>query len=175
VEKFSVYNIEFKGLREGDHEYDYKIGKSFFDWYENSLVSNGDLHVVVWVRKRSSFLELQLKLSGTVELTCDRCLELYPQKVEGKLGVFIKFGDTSSEASDDVIWVGTDEHQINVAQLIYETIVVNIPLRHVHPGKAGNPNSCDPEMIKKIREYTVQNQKKTDERWSELKKLLNNN
>ena len=175
VERLSTYNIEFKGLSEGQHEFDYQIGKQFFELFEGSLVNEGDVHVKVIFDKHSSFLELHLSLGGTVVLTCDRCLEPYHQKIKGTASLFVKFGDTESEEGDDVVWVHPDEHLINVAQLIYEYITVNIPLRHVHPGKKDEKNSCDPEMLKKLEEYTRPESEKTDERWSELKKLLNNN
>lgn len=175
VERLSTYNIEFKGLKEGNHEFDYQIGKSFFGFFENSLVEEGDIKVKIVLEKHSSFLELHLSLSGTVVLTCDRCLEQYNQRIKGKSSLFVKFGETQSEEGEDVIWVLPEEHQINVAQLIYEYIAISIPLRHVHPAGKGGDLGCNPEMLKKLEEYTRHESDSTDERWNELKKLLNNN
>jgi uncharacterized protein len=175
VGRLSTYNIEFKGLNEGVHDFDYQIGKPFFELFEESLVDDGDVKVRIVLEKHSSFLELHLSLKGTVVLTCDRCLEDYDQKIKGKSSLFVKFGETESEAGEDVIWVPSEEHQINVAQVIYEYIAVNIPLRHIHPGRKGEAGGCNPEMLKKLEEYTRHDSESTDERWSELKKLLNNN
>lgn len=175
VGRLSTYNIEFKGLNEGNHEFDYQIGKSFFDFFEESLVSEGDIKVKIVLEKHSSFLELHLNFTGTVVLTCDRCLELYNQKIKGKSSLFVKFGETQSEEGDDVIWLLPEEHQVNVAQIIYEYITISVPLRHVHPAGKGGKLGCNPEMLKKLEEYTRHNSENTDERWNGLKKFLNNN
>jgi uncharacterized protein len=175
VERLSTYNIEFKGLSEGKHEFDYLIGKSFFELFEQSLVDDGEINVKIVLDKHSSFLEVHLSLGGTVVLVCDRCLEPYNQKIKGKASLFVKFGETESEEGEDVVWVHPEDHQINVAQLIYEYISVNIPLRHVHPVSKDRNEGCDPEMLKKLAEYTRHEADNSDERWNELKKLLNNN
>jgi len=175
VGRLSTYNIEFKGLGEGQHEFDYQIGRPFFELFENSLLDDGDVMVKIVLDKHSAFLELHLSLGGTVILTCDRCLEPFSQKIKGKASLYVKFGDTESEEGEDVIWLHPEDHQLNVAQLIYEYITVSIPLRHVHPVRKDGKEGCDPEMIKKLEEYSRHDSENTDERWSELKKLLNNN
>jgi len=175
VEKLSQYNIAFKGLKEGNHIFDYQIGASFFEHIENSLVDTADVHVRITLEKRSSFMSLDIQLKGTVRLTCDRCLELYDQPVHHKAGLFIKFGETESEEGDDVIWLHPDDYQINVAQIIYEYISLSVPLKHVHPADKEGKSSCNPEMLKKIEEYSRPQEVKTDERWDQLKNLLNNN
>jgi len=175
VERFSTYNIEFKGLKEGNHEFDYLIGKAFFELFDGSPVDLGNIEVKILLEKHSTFLELHLSFSGNVELICDRCLEPYNQKIKGNASLFVKFGDTESEEGDEVIWLQPEEHQFNVAQLIYEYIVVNIPLRHVHPSLKGGAEGCNPEMLRKLKEYSRHGSEATDERWDTLKKLLNNN
>lgn len=175
MEKLSTYNIAFKGLKEGIHEFDYTIGNSFFELFEGSPVDSGKILAAVTMEKRSSYISLQIKISGTVSLICDRCLESYDQEVENEAGLFLKFGETHSEEGDDVIWLLPEEHQVNVARLIYEYIILSIPLRHVHPAPAHGRPGCDPEMLKKLREHSRHDPEATDERWDKLKNLLNNN
>lgn len=173
--KLSTYNIEFKGLSKGSHEFEYQIDKSFFKHFENSLIDEGNINVKVVLEVHSSFLELHFKVAGTVLLTCDRCLEPYDQEIEGKADIYVKYGETENDEDDEVIWVHPEEHVINVAQLIYEYIAVNVPLRHVHPLLSDGREGCNPEMLKKLNEYSIKESEEIDERWSELKKLLNNN
>lgn len=175
VEKLSTYNILFKGLKEGSHVFDFQIGDSFFEHFENSLINQAAVKVQVTLEKHSSFLALQIRLEGTVRLMCDRCLDWYDQPVEDQETVFVKFGETESEEGDDVIWILPEEYQINVAQLIYEYISISVPLKHVHPDRKDGKSGCDPEMLEKLEKYTHHEVEKTDERWDELKKLLNNN
>jgi uncharacterized metal-binding protein YceD (DUF177 family) len=72
------------------------------------------------------------------------------------------------------------EFEINIAQYIYEMIVLSIPLRRVHPGiKDG---SLKTEALTKLKELAIEEQKKenkeekeqenTDPRWDKLKQLL---
>ena len=159
------YDIEFKGLREGLHEFEFKIKDEFFTHFEQGLVSAGDVKVMVQLEKRSSFLKLFFKLNGWVELTCDRCLESYHQKVKYKNELFVKFGEDDFE-DDEIIWILPEEHKINLAQLIYEYIILSIPLKHVHP-----ENKCNKEMLDKLEKYVKKEEDKTetDPRWAALK------
>ncbi len=175
VEKLSTYNIAFKGLAEGIHVFDYRIGNSFFDQFENSLVEQADVDVKITLEKRNTFLSLNISFTGSVRLICDRCLEWYDQPVTNKANLFIKFGDTQLNEGDDVIWLHPDDYQYNVAQIIYEFVSLSVPLKHIHPSSRGGKTGCNPEMLKKLEEFSHPSEKKTDERWKQLKNLLNNN
>jgi uncharacterized metal-binding protein YceD (DUF177 family) len=175
VEKLSSYLIAFKGLKEGNHVFDYHIGNSFFELFENSLIEAAEAEAKVVLEKRNTFMSLELSLRGTVRLTCDRCLEEYDQPVENSARLIIKFGETEQEDGDEVIWLHPDDYQFNVAQIIYEYLVFSIPLKHVHPSPPGGPGGCNPEMLKKLKEYTPLHGEKGDDRWEKLKNLLNNN
>jgi uncharacterized protein len=175
VKKLSEYNIAFKGLKEGNHIFNYHIDNPFFELFEKSLVDEADIDVTITFGKHTSFMSLDLDLSGIVRLTCDRCLEPYNQPVHHFITLFIKFGEEESLDGDDVIWIHPEEYQINVAQIIYEYICLSIPLKHIHPSESKGENSCDPEMLKKIKEYAPHETQNTDKRWDQLKKLLNNN
>ena len=174
MEKLSIYNIAFKGLKEGNHVFEYHIGNAFFEHFENSLVDEADADVQITLEKRSLFMSLGIKLKGTVRLACDRCLEWYDQPIHQKARLFIKFGENESEPGDDVIWLHPDDFQINVAQIIYEYICLSVPLKHVHPSDEEGKNSCNPEMLKKIEEYSRPQDEKRDMRWDQLNNLLNN-
>jgi uncharacterized protein len=175
VEKLSTYNIAFKGLAEGTHVFDYKIGNTFFDLFENSLVEQADVNVKIMLEKRNTFISLNISLTGTVRLICDRCLDWYDQPVKNMADLFIKFGDIQFNDGDDVIWLHPDDYQFNVAQIIYEYISLSVPLKHIHPSPKEGKTGCNPEMLKKLEEFSHPSEKKSDERWKQLKNLLNNN
>jgi len=174
------YDIEFKGLKEGLHDYEFKIGNEFFVHFDCSPEKCGEIEVKVKLEKRSSFLKINFAITGWLELVCDRCLENYQQKIKADTDLFVKFGEEKEfEEGDNIIWILPEEHVINLAQTIYEYIVLSIPLRHVHPNKTGD-NSCNPEMIKKLKSITHREEQKKEEeeidpRWEALKKWQNNN
>ena len=174
------YNIEFKGLKEGVHDFEFEVNNQFFAHFEESPVNNGELTIKVLLEKRSTFLKLELKLDGWLMLTCDRCLEPYQQPVENATDIFVKFGEERSgdDEEDNIIWLSTDDHQVNLAHVIYEYAVLSIPLRHVHPKNSEGKRACNPEMIAKLKKYTQPAKDeviKTDPRWDALRNLGNYN
>ena len=69
------------------------------------------------------------------------------------------------------------EYQINVAQYIYELIVLALPAKKVHPGI--EDGSLKSEILNKLEELRpkeqtkeIKNTEETDPRWNNLKKLL---
>ncbi len=174
----SKYSIEFKGLKEGLHEFDFEVDNKFFEHFEGSLVEKGEVKIVVLMEKRSTFIQLQLKINGGVELTCDRCLEKYKQEITNEAELFIKFGEETFDEDENVIWILPEEHAINLTQPIYEYVSLSIPLRHIHPKNKNGKRECDPKMLKKLKKYThskTEEKGSTDPRWDALKKLRNNN
>ena len=174
----SKYDIEFKGLAEGLHNFEFQIDDLFFEHFEGSLVDSGEVKIDVTLEKRSAFLKLHFTIKGWVEQMCDRCLDNYRQKIKQKTEMFVKFGETDSEDGDNVIWILPEEHHINLAQLIYEFTMLSIPLRHIHPKNKNGVRDCNKEMLKKLKNHMhSEDEEKSpvDPRWDALRKLRNNN
>ena len=99
------------------------------------------------------------------------------QPIENQFPMLVKFSDTESDDTDEVIFLQSGEHQVSVAKLIYEFIVLSIPIRHVHPDDEEGNSLCDPEMLKKIDEYRAVGSNDTDvadPRWNELRRISGN-
>ena len=175
----SKYNIEFKGLKEGLHDFEYEIDNTFFEHFNESLVDNGKFNTKVSLEKRSAFLKIYLKINGWLELTCDRCLDTYQQKIKQKTELFVKFGEKEFDEGENVIWIRPQEHHISMGQIIYEYIALSIPLRHVHPKNKDGNRECNKEMLNKLKDYmnaeSEEEETLTDPRWDALKNLKNNN
>ena len=177
--EINKYNLEFRGLAQGNHQFDYQIGKSFFDYFDGGIAEDGTIQLRVDLEKRSSYLKLKFTHTGTLTIQCDRCLEYYNQTVSGENDVFVKFGkEEDFEIGDNVIWVDTNEHRINIGKMVYDFIILSIPIRHVHPDNAAGDSLCDPDMMDKLNKLSVSstesNVEKIDSRWDELRKLLEN-
>ncbi|MFW6371095.1 MAG: YceD family protein [Bacteroidota bacterium] len=169
------YDVEFKGLKEGLHEFEFEVQDTFFEHFEQGLVGKGDIQVGIRLEKRSSFMKLFFNLKGNVQLVCDRCLESYQQKIKSNYELFVKFGESEYE-DDEIICILPEEHKINVAQLIYEYIILSLPLKQVHPDLKNGENGCNKEMLKKIEEHKQREEEKkeVDPRWAALKNWNNN-
>lgn len=170
----SFYNIAFRGLSQGKHIFEYEVDEQFFSEFEGGVVEEGLVKVCLTLEKQSALMILTFDFEGKVKVQCDRCLEMYEQPIDGSDQVFVKFGEKEFEDGDDVIWVGTTDHQLNVAQLIYEFICLAIPIKRIHPEDENGNSTCDPEMIEKLDKYIVKEEDESNPIWNDLKKFLNN-
>jgi uncharacterized metal-binding protein YceD (DUF177 family) len=186
-EKMKEYYIAFKGLKDGAHIFEYRLGDAFFGLFEQSLVKKGDLKATVTLKKSSRMLELHFSIEGEVGTICDRCLGHLNIPVNCQETIYVNFGDEYDEPSEELVVLPHEEHSINLAQFMYEFIVVSLPIRHVHPDNEDGTPGCDPEMLAQLGEYMVdentpadageetEDGERIDPRWEDLKKLKNKN
>jgi len=170
------FAIPISGLKEGRHIYDFDINKEFFEKFEESEVKEGDIKAIVEAEKRSTHILLNIRISGRVRICCDRCLEMfyYPFECENRL--LVKFGKTSDDSDPEILTIPVDEHELELNQYFYEFIHLALPIQRVHPDDKNGESTCDPDMLKKLKEHIIfEEENKTDPRWEELKKLMNNN
>ena len=166
------YVIEFGSLPLGQHEFEFEVGDSFFQLFENSIVQHGNVDVLVVLEKKSNMLLLDFTLQGRVMVTCDRCLDDLELELEGFSELIVKLGDHTEEESEDVIMIPATEHQLDLSQLIYEYISVMIPMRNVHPENEEGKSTCNPEILREIEKHQQQPEMdETDPRWEMLKNI----
>jgi DUF177 domain-containing protein len=114
---------------------------------------------------------------GTVNVNCDISNEPYDQKIKGAFDLVVKFGDEYNDEYDDILIIPHGEYEINVAQYIYELIILSVPTKRIHPGV--KDGSLQSDILKKLEELSpkgIEDKEKTSEeidpRWNTLKKLL---
>lgn len=165
MEKLDGYIVDLKGMTDDNVSYRWQAGNDFFSAVQGPEIRQGQLDVALRVKKTSGAYELEFRLQGTVQVTCDRCLEPMDQPIDAQCTLRVKMG---SEYADDgeVVTVPEREGTINVAWNIYEFAALQIPLRHVHPdGQCPAPTpdfSSEPS-----------GEEKSDPRWAELRKIVN--
>jgi uncharacterized metal-binding protein YceD (DUF177 family) len=168
--------IPISGLKPGLHIYDFEINKEFFERIEESEVKEGELKVTVEAEKRSSHIDLNIKISGRVRINCDRCLEMFYMPVECENRLLVKFGKTRDESDPDILTIPVDENELELNQYFYEFIYLAIPIKRVHPDDKNGNSTCDQDMLRRLEEHIViEDENRSDPRWEELKKLMNNN
>ena len=175
-EKMSVsYNIPLSGLKEGRHIIDFEIGKEFFELFDESEVKEGSLLANIELDKRSSHFDLAIRISGSVSISCDRCLEMFLQPLDCENRLLVKFGKKVEASDPDIIILHAEEHEIDIKQHLYEFIHLALPIKRVHPNDASGNSTCDPVMLEKLNEMSIEEEKINDFRWDDLKKLMNDN
>ena len=170
-----IYTIPFKGLKEGRYSFEFEVNNEFFEKFEESEIKEGTLLATVEVDKRTTHLDLLVKIVGTVMISCDRCLEMFSYPINCKNRLIVKFGNDTANNDADVIYLSTDEYELDLRQHLYEFIHLALPIRRVHPLDKNGKTGCNPEMIKKLNELLIDEEKQnnTDPIWDELKKLMN--
>ncbi len=145
------YTIPFKGLKNGPHRFEFEVDDAFFGRYEGSGIKGGHAAVEVELEKSASMLMLSFVIDGEVTVECDRCLDdlLLPVYYEGELKV--KFSDEAEESDGEVMWVSQSESELDLAQYIYESIVLSLPYSRVHGEDASGRSLCNAEMLARFR------------------------
>jgi uncharacterized metal-binding protein YceD (DUF177 family) len=171
------YLIPFIGLKLGKHQFEFKIGKKFFDEFGFDEFESCDITANVVLDKKATMLEIAFKHKGTVNVPCDLTGEQFDLPIKGAIKLVVQFGEEFNNDNDEMLILPHGEHQIDVSQYIYEMIVLSIPQKRIHPGV--KDGTLQTEALNKLKELQVKEVKKekkeeedTDPRWDQLKKLL---
>lgn len=167
------FEVEFVKLRDGFHEFQYKLGKQFFEAFGNQEVLSANVTVKLGLEKTPQMMQLDLTMNGTVGITCDRCLETLNMPVDTTYRMIYKFRDEERrdpEADFEMVYIRPSEISINVAQPVYETVLLDVPMIRNCDMLENKP--CNKEMLKKLEELKQNGEGQADPRWDKLKDLL---
>lgn len=172
------FNISFIGLKEGEHNFEYVIKKEFFDFYNYNEFNNSNVKVELLFLKKATMFELEFKFSGWLEVACDVTNELFHQPISSNLNLIVKFGEEYNDENEEILIIPYSDHSFNIAQYIYETIVLTVPVKKVHPGI--EDGTLKSEILEKLKEFQIDSQKNqeieknqdVDPRWNKLKNIL---
>lgn len=173
MDKLRNYDVSFSGLKTGKHEFRFETDKEFFQLFDTEQeFTNPRIAVDVLLDKHSTFLEFEIKVSGTVELVCDITNENFDYPIKNQIKVLVKFGEEDDDSEEDVITIPTGDHAFNIAQLIYENVALSIPMKKVSPNVSDEDLAILDKFSPKEDEEEEQN---SDPRWDALKNLKNKN
>lgn len=176
MDKFKNYDIAFSGLKNGKHEFDFAITQAFFDLFDTEKeFTDANITVHVLLEKHSTFLDFIITTNGTINLVCDITGENFDYPFENSIQVLVKFGEEYDDSDENVITIPTQDYAFNVAQLIYEDVMLSVPMKKLSP----NVSEDDLDLLDQFSPKTEQEEKAEDTsedidpRWDALKKLKN--
>ena len=188
MSKFGLYKVVLKDLNTETRVYEYDLNEVYFKKIDSPEVQKGNVRAVVKATKKNMAYELDFFLEGVILIPCDRCLDTMEQNINYKEKLLVKFGETFSEENEIVI-VPESDGGINVAWFLYEFIVLNIPLKHVHAAgecnktmatklkrhitKSKDDDDSDNEVEDEDDDFTTEDNQ-TDPRWEGLQNIDNN-
>jgi uncharacterized metal-binding protein YceD (DUF177 family) len=166
------YLIPLQSLKEGIHEMTFKLGKEFIDVQNVEGMLDANLTVKIEFTKRATVHSLHLLLKGTVEVECDRCLD--PLKLTIKhdqtFAVKVEVPNDEFSNSEDVILLSPDDINIDLTHILYESILLSLPMKKVHEEK-----KCNSTMLSFLeKDEPVEKKEKNDPRWDSLKNIFEN-
>lgn len=177
MEHSDIYKLNLKSLSEGTHSFDYQIEDAFFEGIAPTDIAGGEVDVQVTVSKISTTHTITLSIEGVVDVPCDRCLDLVDLDVESTREFVVKFGAEHSEEGEDIIIVPEREGVLDLKWLIYEEIVLALPLQRLHIDGECNESMLEKynallvDQVSEEADSTERDDEGIDQRWAALKKL----
>lgn len=122
-------------------------------------------------------IQVDFSIQGSIELECDRSLEEFDFPINVERSMIYKYGDEEKELSEDVYVIEKNTQTLNVADIIFEFIGLEVPMKKLHP-KFQDDEDDDSEgsMIyfsEPEEDQNEQNEENIDPRWAALKNLKN--
>ena len=167
------FNIQFVGLKEGKHLFEYSIDNKFFEAFNFDDYNDASIKSSLTFVKKSTLFELFFITKGTVEVPCDLTNELYDQEIDSELSVVVNFGPEYNDENEEILILPHEAFEMNVAQFIYEMIVLAVPNKRIHPKVLDG--TMESEALNKLKELQIKKVKAvetTDPRWDKLKNLI---
>ena len=141
--------VSLNELKDGKTALQWRLDGKFFGDFESTEILDADLSVGISVEKRASRIAVDGTIAGTVTVSCDRCLSDLKLPVDTCLSLSVKFsdgpaGEESGEDEDrEVVVLPEAQKELDLSQIIYDYVCLDLPLRRVHP-----EGECDPEVVK---------------------------
>jgi uncharacterized metal-binding protein YceD (DUF177 family) len=140
--------IPLNGLTTGQHEFDWAVGKEFFEGFDNSEILDAELDAFVRVEKSGRYLGIDCEVTGDVTVECDRCLDEVHMPIDVEIRLSVKYGDEESsdehhEGEREVIFIPETDAEFDMSQIIYDYVCLALPMQRVH-----EDGECNPEAMK---------------------------
>ncbi len=142
MEQIALYTIAYKGLKNGEYDFDFQVDNKLFEAYEAEEILGGNCCVKVRLKRSESMLASNIEIRGEVICECDRCLEECSLPIDYSGELVVKFSDETDYYDGEVMWISPSEDMLNLTQYIYESIILSLPYSRVHAD-----GECNPDML----------------------------
>ena len=181
MEKLKEFDIQIYKLSNKLHKYEYTVSEPFFEQFGGEIIENGKLKINIDLDKRENLIEANVTFSGHIDLVCDRSLRDFEFPVNMEKKVLFKYGEEEVELEDNVFVITKNTQTINIAQYIFETIALEVPLKKIHPEEIHDDEEhnqyiyIDEEFDEVKDNEDSPEEEEIDPRWAALKNLKNQN
>lgn len=175
------FEIAYVGLKAGEHNYSFEIGKAFFDLVEadSSEFEDVNIHIDLKFVKHQNFFELTFDVSGSVVVPCDRCGDSFNLPLWDEFDLVIKLKEHSGEEDEedveddgDIVFMSKSETIIDLSEWIYEFILLSIPMQKIHPVDEAGNTTCNKDNLALLEKMQQQSSEIEEEAKEETKKNI---
>lgn len=165
------YCLEIKSLPFGKYSFEYELDDTYFAKSEKFGEISGCVSVSVEISKQSSCTELIVELKGELCLACDRCLSRMSMSIDREQSMSLKLDSNGNLLNTDELELSYEDGVLDLEPLIYEEIMLAIPIKKVH-----DEGQCNPDMLQIFDKYSKNGDvedrnSEIDPRWAALKNI----
>jgi uncharacterized metal-binding protein YceD (DUF177 family) len=155
-----TFEIAFVGLKPGIHEFDYVVDDKFFVEKGSPDFTHCEANIKLQLDKKSSFMLLKFEIGGKADSTCDRCGNPLPIDIWDEFNMLVKLVENPDEMNDqeedpDVWYISRTESHIDVANWIYEFVLLSFPIQKICPEDENGNSTCNKEVLEKLKTMQV--------------------
>ncbi|MCD8540136.1 MAG: DUF177 domain-containing protein [Leadbetterella sp.] len=173
--ELSKYDILIHGLEDKNHEYEFEGADAFFQEFEQDIVEGGRFKANVLLEKNASLIRVNLDITAQLRLQCDRSLEFFEEEFSTHATHIFKFGGSTAEVSDELEVIPFGTHKINIANLLFDYILLQVPMKKLHPKFRAEDTPEEGTMVYQDPNFTEEKEEIQDPRWAALINLKNKN
>ncbi len=129
----NTFKIDIFRLESKQYLHEFEGNDDFFEALDQNLIEKGHFKATVVLNKNETMIQMMYKITGSVELTCDRSLDLFDFPVDITQKMILKFSDHNEEITEELMLIDRNSQYINVAQDIFDFIGLQIPIKKLHP------------------------------------------
>ena len=138
------FEIPYTGLGLGRHAFGFQLDGAFFQKFEPPGLVDADIRAETELDRFDEMMHFNVRVTGTVNTACDRCDAPMTVPVDHHTRYVIQFGASTHRTDDDILVLGPAEHLLDVKEFLYESTMLGMPLRKVHPDIEG----CDQDVVR---------------------------
>lgn len=141
MDHLALFRIPFVGLKPGLHDFQMEVDSLFFDSFPSSETNQITGLANVTLDKLGSKLDCVVAFTGEATLPCDRCLANVTLAISFEERLVVQLGETTN-TEDDIWTLGSECHELDISQPVFEWIHLHLPLRRLHESF----EDCDPDV-----------------------------
>ena len=160
--------IPFISLKEGKHQFTFKIDEAFFKQFDYSIIQDANLQVDIDFEKKQTMFNLEFSIKGTILSDCDRCGDSLNLEVSSNESLIVKFGNEEYNETDEIKIISENDYELDITKTVYEFAHLMLPSKRVHK----SIDNCNQQVIEQLEKLSSkENTESIDPRWDALSKL----